>query len=390
MAKKAKGKTEGGFLKKLASKVKNASIMEDAVGSAEFTGTIDTGCLMLNALVSGSVRGGIQNNKTIALAGDPSTGKTFFALSILKHFLLSHTEAVGVEYDTEQAITKKMMTDRGIPADRVMLVEPVTIQDFKENVLDITDEINTSKDDVPPMMMILDSLGQLSTNKEQANSRDPKKKDVKDMTRPGLVKEAFRMIRYGLARAKIPMIVTNHVYANVGGYGPKKTISGGSGLLYTADTILMLSKAKQETKNKGFSISGKKQEKEYSGVLITVTAYKSRLTRENKSIVCYVDYNTGLDRYYGLIRLALKYGIFTQEGKHIVLPDGKKVFPSAIQADPETYYTTEVLDRLDEAAKTEFCYGAGEGPRPVEEIEEDSDEITFEDQESEFDEETNQ
>jgi RecA/RadA recombinase len=373
---------KGNFFKKMADSVKNSAIMADAVGSGEFTGCIDTGCLILNALVSGSIFGGIQNNKTTTLAGDPSTGKTFIAMSILNEYLKNNPEAGALQMDTESAMTNEMMIKRGIYTDRVILNEPITVEDFRDTVINTLDAYNT-EEEKPSMMMILDSLGQLSTRAEHKymEETDEKKRNTKDMTRERLIKACFRIIRRRLADAKVPMIVTNHIYSSQGGYGPAKVISGGSGLLYTADCILMLTKAKEEDKN---AVSLIDKGKEYSGVTIKVNTYKSRLSRENKTVQIRVSYTKGLDKYYGLLPLAEKYGVITKEGNRYLLADGRKVFGKEINENPETIYTAEILAKIDEAAKKEFCYGEGEGPRPDEidevDVEDSAESITEEEQ----------
>ncbi len=377
MAKKNKAKSGGGggFLNKLVNSVKNASIMDEGVSTAEWSDTIDTGCYILNALLSGSIYGGMQDNKVMVLAGDPSTGKTFIAMSILAEFLKNKPEALAIHMDTESAVTKDMMVTREIDPTRVVHYEPLTIEEFRDTALKFLDTCIEEKD-APEMLMILDSLSLLSTFKETFDIVEEKtNKDgatPKDMTKPGATKAMFRMIRNKLAQAKVPLIITNHVYANVGPYGPPKVISGGSGLVYSSDTILMLTKAKEEAdKKQGKLLAHVTAAKEFSGVIITVTTYKSRLTRENKSVQIRVSYNTGLDRYYGLFHLALRYGIIKEDGKQYLLADGRKVYGKTINREPETVYTPEILDLLDEAARKEFCYGQGEGPAPGEANEED-------------------
>jgi RecA/RadA recombinase len=367
MAKKAitkkavkKTATKSNFFKKISDGVKNSSIMSDAVGTGEYSGTIDTGCLILNALVSGSIFGGIQDNKTLALAGDPATGKTYIAMSILTEYLKQNPDAGALHMDTESATTKEMMVNRGIDTDRVILNEPITVEDFRDTVLDTLNIYDAEKGEAPPMIMILDSLGQLSTNKEIKDIND--KKDTKDMTRVPLIKGAFRVIRNRLAKSKVPLIVTNHIYASQGGMGAaQKVISGGSGMLYTADTILMLT-AKAEEDKGATTLIDSKFAKEYSGIVIKVTTYKARLTKPKKSIEIRVSFTKGLDKFYGLLPLAEKYGILKKDGNRYLLPDGRKVFGKEINENPDSVYTQEVLELIDAAAKTEFCFGEGEGP----------------------------
>jgi hypothetical protein len=151
-----------------------------------------------------------------------------------------------------------------------------------------------------------------------------------------------------LGKLGIPLIVTNHTYDIIGAYVPMKEMGGGSGLKYAASTIIYLSKKKEKIDN------------EVVGNIIHCKLHKGRLTRENKMIDTLLTFDKGLDKYYGLIPLALKHGIFKKNSTKIELPDGKTVFESHINKNPEKFFTEEVLKALDLAASKEFKYGMEE------------------------------
>ena len=77
------------FFRNLAEDIKDedTSIAADGLSSGEYSGTIDTGSYVLNAVLSGSVYGGVPNNKVTAFAGESATGKTFFVLGVATQFL---------------------------------------------------------------------------------------------------------------------------------------------------------------------------------------------------------------------------------------------------------------------------------------------------------------
>lgn len=205
------------FFRNLVEELKDddTSIASDGHGAAEYSGCIDTGCYILNAVLSGSIYGGVPNNKITALAGETSTGKTFFVLSVVKNFLDTHKNGGVVYYDTEAAVTKSMMESRGIDTSRVIISEPDTIQKFRTHALKMLDAYEkTPPDGRPPMMFVLDSLGLLSTTKEMEDTAEGK--ETRDMTKAQVIKAAFRVLTLKLAKVKVPMIVTNHVYEVVG------------------------------------------------------------------------------------------------------------------------------------------------------------------------------
>lgn len=331
----------------LAIKDEDTSIASDGAGSAEFGGFIDTGSYILNAVLSGSLYGGVPDNKVTAFAGESATGKTYFVLGVVKSFLDSNPNGGMVYYDTEAAVTKTMMETRGIDTTRVIIAEPDTIQKFKTHALKMIDAYEKQPEDKrPPMMFVLDSLGMLSTSKEMEDSLEGK--DTRDMTKAQIIKAAFRVLTLKLAKVKVPMLVTNHVYELVGSYVPTKELGGGTGLKYAASTIAMLTKKKEKDP------SG-----EVVGNIIKVRMYKSRLSKEHSTSEVLLTYDKGLDRYFGLLDLAEKYKIFNKVSTRYELPDGSKVFGKNIIENPEKYFTEDVMKRLEEAAKTEYSYGAG-------------------------------
>ena len=335
-----------GLLKELDDE--NTYLASDGTASSEYGGYIDTGSYILNALLSGSIFGGIPDNKITAFAGESATGKTFFVLGIVRAFLDKNPTGAVVYYDTEAAVTRQMMESRGIDTARVIIAEPDTIQKFKTHALKLIEAYEKQPADKrPPMMFVLDSLGLLSTSKEMEDSLEGK--DVRDMTKSQVIKAAFRVLTLKLAKVKIPMLVTNHVYEVVGSYVPTKEISGGSGLKYAASTIAMLSKKKE-----------KDGDGEIIGSQIKIKTFKSRLSKENQDATVLLTYNKGLDRYYGLLELAEKYEIMKKVSTRYELPDGRKVFGKEINTNPELYFTEEILARLEECAKKEFSYGMSE------------------------------
>jgi len=339
------------FFRDLIKEIKDEDtiIAADGTGSAEFGGFIDTGSFILNAVLSGSLYGGIPDNKITAFAGESATGKTYFVLGVVRAFLDKNPDGAVVYYDTEAAVTKGMMEARGIDTQRVIIAEPDTIQKFRTHALKMLEAYDkTPADKRPPMMMVLDSLGLLSTTKELEDSTEGK--ETRDMTKAQTIKATFRVLTLKLAKVKVPMLVTNHVYDLVGSYIPTKEMGGGSGLKYAASTIAYLGKKKERDGD------------EIIGNIIKVKMQKSRLSKENSQVEVLLTYDKGLDKYYGLLDLAEKYKVINKVSTRYEMPDGKKVFGKEINRNPELYFTEEIMAKLEEVAKKEFSYGASYEP----------------------------
>ena len=337
------------FLKDLVKATGNeyANIVSDGVAAGDVDSFVDTGSYVFNALLSGSLHGGLPKNKITAIAGESATGKTYFALGMCKQFLEDNPEAAVIYFESESAISKDMIEDRGIDSNRIVIVPVVTVQEFRNQAINILDKyLETDESERPPMMMCLDSLGMLSTTKEIEDTAEGK--ETRDMTRAQVVKGAFRVLTLKLGRAGVPMIVTNHTYDVIGSMFPQKEMGGGSGLKYAASSIIYLSKKKE------------KEGTEVVGNIIHCKNAKSRLTVENRMVDVRLNYETGLDRYYGLLDLALASGIFKKSSTRIELPNGKTEFGKTINNNPEKYFTEEVMERLETVCNQYFKYGNNE------------------------------
>ena len=307
-------------------------------------GYIDTGSYILNGLVSSSIFGGVSSNKITAIAGESSTGKTYFSLAVIKNFLDTNPDGYCLYFDTEAAVNRGLLESRGLDLKRTVVVNVVTIEEFRQKALKAVDiYLKTPIEERKPCMFVLDSLGMLSTEKEIRDALDDKQ--VRDMTKSQLVKGAFRMLTLKLGQANVPLIVTNHTYDVIGAYVPTKEMGGGSGLKYAASTIIYLGKKKE------------KDGKEVIGNIIKAKTHKSRLSKENKQVEIRLFYDDrGLDRYYGLLELGELGGLWKNVAGRYEM-NGKKVYAKAIYKDPEEYFTPEVMQALDEIAKREFGYG---------------------------------
>ena len=234
------------FLRSIVKEVGNeyASIVDDGVEAGDVSTFIDTGSYILNGLLSGNLNGGLPANKITAFAGESATGKTYFLMGIIKNFLDSNPNAGVIYFESESAITKQMVIDRGIDTKRMVIFPVTTVQEFRTQALKVLDGyLAQSESSRKPLFLCLDSLGMLSTTKEVEDTAEGK--ETRDMTRAQVLKAAFRVLTLKLGRANVPMVVTNHTYESMGLFSTKE-MGGGSGLKYAASSIVYLSKKKEK------------------------------------------------------------------------------------------------------------------------------------------------
>ena len=254
------------FLKDVIKETGNeyASLVSEGA-SGDVTDFIDTGSYIFNALLGGSIHRGLPANKITAIAGESATGKTFFVLGMCKNFLDQNPDGGVIFFESESAVTKDIIEEREIDSSRMVIMPVTTVQEFRHQAITVLDKyIDQDPSERKPLLLVLDSLGMLSTTKEMEDTQAGK--ETKDMTRAQIVKAAFRVLTLKLGKAKVPLVITNHTYDVVGSMFPQKEMGGGSGLKYAASSIVYLSKRKE------------KDGTEIIGNIIHCKNYKSRST----------------------------------------------------------------------------------------------------------------
>lgn len=223
------------FLKVIGNEF--ASVADDAKSAGDVAGYIDTGSYALNALISGSIYGGLPSNK-ITLCGAPSSaGKTFIALGCAAGFQDAHKDGLVMLFESESAITKQMLLDRGLDPKRTLIIPVTTVEEFRTQAMKTVNHyMSKPEKERKPLFFILDSMGMLSTSKELTDIADGSA--TRDMTRAALLKATFRVLTLELGRAGIPLFVTNHVYDAIGA-GPYAAQVQGGGCLIAGSKIIM-------------------------------------------------------------------------------------------------------------------------------------------------------
>ena len=254
---------------------------------SEVSDWIPTGNYLLNAQLSGSIFGGIANNRSIGIAGDPQTGKSFLCMNIVRE---AQKKGYDVIYcDTEGAIDKSGAKKFGIDTNKVRYQPIKTITDFKIFVANLIDKIKVYRKEGadPKIVLVLDSLGMLTTDKESGDAL--KGKSAMDMgIRSKELRSLFRVITLDLTGVKIPLICTNHTTTgNIGGFMPTKEAAGGDGPIFSMSNVIMLSKAQL------------KENDTKTGIIVTSTPKKARFTRPYQ-VKFHISFMNGMNPYVGL------------------------------------------------------------------------------------------
>lgn len=322
--------------------------------NSEVTYWIDTGAYALNLLISGSIFKGAPGNRNLQLAGDPATGKTFFMLELVRDFQQKNPNGLAFYFDTEDAIDERVLLSRGIDTSRVFVEqEALSIEEFAMKAINLLNSYNDADDEAakPPLLIIVDSMGRLSSS-AQVEAYDKGEPKADTGRRAKAWREAAMMVKGKQKLARAAVHTTNHVYEQIGAYVPTKVASGGKGPEYMADVIVFLSKRKINKGDKETNIDPG------DGVIVTAKTEKQRFAKPHRQVHLLLDFDNGLNRYYGLLDLAVEYGLVKKlPGGYFEFGDGRKVYEKAINATPEAFFTKEWLDDFEREVSPHFHFG---------------------------------
>jgi len=268
---------------------KNSKIkMSNTLSKSEFftdKTTTKTSVPMINVALSGDMDGGLSSGLTV-LAGPSKHFKTSFALLMASDYLKANEDAVLMFYDSEFGSPQSYFESFDIDTSRV-LHTPIT--DVEQLKFDLVNQLDgMEKDD--KVVIIIDSIGNLASKKELEDALN--EKSVADMSRAKALKGLFRMVTPYLKMKDIPLLAVNHTYQEMGLF-PKAIVSGGTGIYYSADNIWIIGRQQQ------------KQGTEIKGYNFVINVEKSRFVKEKSKIPISVSWDGGIERYSGLLDVAL-------------------------------------------------------------------------------------
>jgi len=267
-----------------ASKIKDTAVLSESKVYAP-SALINTGVPMMNVALSGDIDGGLSSGLTV-LAGQSKHFKTSFALLMAAAYLREKKDAVMIFYDSEFGSPQAYFDTFGIDTNRVLHVPVMNVEELKFDVVAQLEALD-KKDDV---IIVIDSIGNLASKKELEDTMN--EKSVADMTRAKQLKSLFRMVTPYLSMKNIPMLAINHTYKEIGLF-PKDIVSGGTGIMYSADNVWIIGRRQQKVGT------------EIKGYDFIINVEKSRFVREKSKIPISVTWEGGIEPYSGLLDVAL-------------------------------------------------------------------------------------
>ena len=317
---------------------------------------IPTGPYILNAALSGSLFGGMPNRRSLTFAGEEGTGKTYLAMSICRN-----AQAMGyfvVYYDSEGGIDIDFAKRLGIDTSKIRIENISTIEQFAHLTAKLNETLSAirEKGDIPPkVIVVLDSLGNLSSTKEKEDTTEGSNK--RDMTKQQAIRRTFRVVGTDFAKNAVPFIICNHVYASIGSFFGGNTVSGGGGLKYNSSMIFMLTKSKLTDKDSEEQVEKKGLDKHTKvGIVVTVSPTKQRFARPIKTQIHIPFYKkpnpyVGLEKFVSWENCGIVRGKALSEKEYLKLSEKEQANCHKFETDENVKLSSVAFKKLNEKDK---------------------------------------
>ena len=331
----------------------NATVLEDNTLS-NVTDWIDTGCLVLNTILSGSLYGGVPKGRITIFAGESGCGKTFILNKILAN--AQKKGMIPVIFDTEVAVDKTSAEGVGLDSKNVKYVPVDTVEACRNQIMTFLDSVEEEPELHGKFIISIDSLGNLASEKE-INDAGAGKGAMDMGLRAKQLKSMMRMITYKAAVTGTTIIASNHTYADPGALHPTlvKQQAGGSGPIYMASILVQMAAKKEKTDSSNESDVALTESRNYSGVTLRMLTVKNRFVPAFLQCEAYLNFKTGLDKYSGLRDIAVAHNIIQQSGATFAMGDKKLGYYKNWRKDEDLWQ--EILVGLEESIKDKYRYG---------------------------------
>ena len=313
---------------------------------------IDTGSYALNAIISGSLYKGIPGGRITGFAGPSMAGKTLIMNKIMAN--AQKKGYIPVIWDSEVAVDKRSAEGAGMDTSRVKYYPVETIEDCRNQMCAFLD--NVIKADNPDLKFIIaiDSLGNLASAKEIKDTAAGK--DAADVgQRAKAIKSMMRTLTYNAAKAKVPVLFSNHVYEGMEMFPTLvKSQSGGKGPIYLASVLVQLS-----TRNEKSSENPNEQSvaiaHNISGVTLGAMTVKNRFVPSYLKTELYLNFKSGLDKHTGLFDIAEAFGVIEKPGRTVMYKGESLGYRKDLEKDPK--FWEKIMPELEATLQDKLCYG---------------------------------
>ena len=319
-------------------------------------GWVDTGSYVLNAIISGSVFGGIPKGRVTVLAGPSMTGKTYFIIQAAANAQIAGMTVVI--FDTENAIEPESAARLGLDISKVKYVPCVSIEQTRNAIFKFLSSVKESKLE-GKFFIAIDSLGNLQS--EMDIKRMDKESTSQDTgTKARAMKTLMQTCTNLGAVTQTTIVMTNHVYDDPMAMYPslEKNMPGGRSVVYLPSLTIQLARKPVKDDGKNDQAKLAVAQKNYSGVIIRALTVKNRFIKQYLEGEMFLSFSTGLDRFYGLTEIAVGLGVINQAGPTYSLPNGEKLGYFSKWGRDQDLWMKTIIPGMEEKMKIAWAYGS--------------------------------
>ena len=324
---------------------------------SEVSEYIDTGCYALNAIMSGSLlTGGVPKGRITGFIGPSQTGKTYIINKILGN--AQKKGMIPVIFDTEIAVESRGAENVGLDPKKTRHVPVDTVENCRNQIFTLLDGIEKNPSLKGKFIISIDSLGNLSAQKE-LNDAEAGKSATDMGLRAKQLKSMLRTLTYKAARTGTTILFSNHTYDDPAAMYPTlvKKQSGGSGPIYMASLLVQLASRSEKQDDKNDNDKMLPEAKNFSGVTLRALTVKNRFVPPYLEAEMYLNFLTGLDKYGGILGMAVNHGVIIQTGSTYTLPDGTKLGYFSKFKDDTNFWDNKIIPQIEKIIKEKYKYG---------------------------------
>lgn len=329
---------------------------------------IDTGSYALNAIISGSMYKGIPSGRITGFAGPSQTGKTLIMNKIMAN--AQKQGYIPVIWDSEVAVDKRSAEGAGMDTSKVKYYPVETVEDCRNQMSTFLDNVIKARESNPDLKFIatIDSLGNLASSKEIKDAAAGK--DAAEVgNRAKVIKSMMRVLTYKAAKAKVPILFSNHIYEGMDMFPTLvKNQSGGKGPIYLASVLVQLS-----TRNEKVTDNPDQESvaiaHNISGVTLGALTVKNRFVPNYLKTELYLNFKSGLNKYAGLFDIAEAFKVIEKPGRTVMYKGESLGYRKDLENNPQ--FWEKIMPDLEIALQENLCYGKSS----VSDIEEEIDNI---------------
>jgi RecA/RadA recombinase len=319
-------------------------------------GYIDTGSMVLNAIISGSVYGGVPKGRLTQFAGPSQCFKSGFIQQIMAN--AQKDGLTVVIFDSENAIDPESAANLGLDISKVKHVPSTTLEGCRNAIYKFLTGVK-EKGLEGKFLIAIDSIANMQSEMEL--TRMDKESVSADMgSFAKAVKSLLKTCINMSTLTKTTIVMSNHVHDNPAQMFPsiEQNISGGKAAYYLPTVTVQLAR-KLVADDGGKLVDSKLSvgQKKYSGVVIRALTTKNRIIQQYLEGEMYLSFSKGLNKYYGLLEIMKGMGVIDNKGSiYYDWEDNKLGFQKAFRNDSDLW-ENRLIPELEKRIKKHWSYG---------------------------------